>query len=245
MLVDLSQFTNCFIPQLRVLRVQPLDRYVEHLRVCILKHYLLYRLELRLLPVHSFWVREQFLVKTIRDVVIHFLHVLCDERLVLRETASCSTVSSQVTMAIYVERVSNEITILRYAGVVLELVRVHLPSEYRVLLQFLRDDVLKLEKHVSETAIVLVFFTEYSIDYGEEVLDDTIREQFNAFEVKFAALDVRQSDTNILFLLLLVSHLLVLFVDLRRNAVLLERRDVFSYTKDVRRAAADVVQVRR
>ena len=114
-----------------------------------------------------------------------------------------------------------------------------------MLFQFLCDYVLELEKHVSETSIVFVFFTENSIDDRKEVFNHTIWEQFNTFEMQFAALYVRQSYTNILLLLLLVSHLLVLLVDFRRNAVLLERRDVFADTEDVRGAAANVVQVGR
>ena len=87
-------------------------------------------------------------------------------------------------MTVYVERVSYEITILRYAGVVLKLVRVHLPTKYWMLFQFLCYHVLELEKHIPETSIVLVLFAENSIDDRKEVLNDTIREQFNAFEMK-------------------------------------------------------------
>lgn len=114
-----------------------------------------------------------------------------------------------------------------------------------MLFQFLCDYVLELEKYIPETSIVFVLFTENSIYYGKEILNDAIREQFNAFEMQFTPLDVRQSHAHILLLLLLVSHLLVLLVDFGRDAVLLQRSDVLANTKDIRGAAANVVEVRR
>jgi|OM-RGC.v1.037683433 hypothetical protein len=52
-----------------------------------------------------------------------------------------------------------------------------------MFLHFLVDDVLELDKHVSEASIIFIFFAEYLVDDGQEVLDDAVWEQFNAFEM--------------------------------------------------------------
>ena len=53
-------------------------------------------------------------------------------------------------------------------------------------------------------------------------------EEFNGLKVEPLALDMRKAHPNILLLLLLISHLLVPFVDFRSDAELLEGVEVLS-----------------
>jgi hypothetical protein len=101
-------------------------------------------------------------------------------------------------------------------------------------------DVLEFYKYVSEATIIVILFAKYPIDYGQKVLDHTIREQLYTFEMQFSPFDVRQANPHVLLFLLLVCHFLVLLVDFWRDAVLLQGIYVLADAKEVGRALASI-----
>lgn len=104
-------------------------------------------------------------------------------------------------------------------------------AEYGMFCHLLKDYVLKFQEHIPETTVVVTLLAKYSIDDRQEVLDDTIREKLYALEVQLPTLDMREANSYVLLLLLLVCHFLVLIVNLRGDAVLFQGINVIAYTK--------------
>lgn len=163
--VNFTQFTNRLVPELRVVGVEPLTRDVKSFRPRILEHLLLHRLELGLRPAHALRIRKELLIQAVGDVVIDLLYVIIDQRLVEGHAAPHAALS-HVSTLVYVECVSDEVTVSGVAGAEFELTWINPLSENWVLLHLLENDILELEEHVSESTVIVIFFAEDLVDDG-------------------------------------------------------------------------------
>jgi len=111
------------------------------------------------------------------------LTVVVDKCGVHGKAVAHSTVT-HVALLINVEGLTNEVTVLGNARIVLKLIGIYFPSQNWMLLQFLQSHILKFAKDILESTKFFVLLREHPIDNGLQESYQTMGEEFNGFEVE-------------------------------------------------------------